>query len=237
MMLKHLSVSSVQQYRRCPAAWAARYRDKLQTPPTPAMAFGRAFATALEALHLGQDADAAWVLTHAAALPGGIRPGAEYGLRLLQLYRDQGVYSGVPERRFELHLPDRRAVPIPILGYVDLWTPNGLVEVKTSAAKWDFTRARSELQAAAYWYAWRQTEGRAPEHVTYLIFDTRTPGLTTIQVWPDANDLRLFEMACAGAYRGIRAGQFDPCGRQSCDTCRVPGAADDRTPTLLFGGG
>jgi len=223
----HLSVSSIQTYARCPAQWHRRYVLKIQDPPTAPMAFGKAFATALEALHKHQDAEAAWVQAHAAALPG-IHPSAEFGLTLLRLYRERGVIAGVPEQRFRLKLPDR-SLP-PLLGFMDLMTPRGVVEVKTSAARWDQTRCDAELQAAAYAWAFGELNKRPAEHVRYLVFSTRTPSLTEILTYPGANELRLFELAAIAAWDGITGGRFDGCGR--CALCK-PAAAYDG-PTLEF---
>ena len=69
----HLSVSSSQLYRRCPAQWKRRYLDGIIDLSSPAMAFGKAFAIALEAHHRGDDGDVAFARAHAAsgnAVPG-----------------------------------------------------------------------------------------------------------------------------------------------------------------------
>ena len=51
---RHLSVSSVELYARCPAQWKRRYVDRVIDPPNRAMAWGTAFHKALEAVHASE---------------------------------------------------------------------------------------------------------------------------------------------------------------------------------------
>lgn len=227
---KHLSVSAVQLYARCPAAWKRRYLDGLADPPTPPMEFGKAVALALEAHHRGQDADSTFARAHAEAV--NARPGAEHGLLLLDLYRQSFAFTGTPERRFSLHLPDRQQVPVPILGFMDLETETEVIEFKTSRNPWSQARADAEYQSAVYGWAFQQLHRRRPLCVRYLVFSTRTVDVQVIETHPTGGDLRLFELAAVAAWKGIEQGRFDGCGR--CSVCRPPAETETWRP---FGGG
>lgn len=213
---RHLSVSAVQSYARCPACWHRRYVERTPEPATPPMAFGKAFAEALEAHHRGGDAEAVFARAH--AVTGVAHPGAEHGLRLLDLYRERYSLVGTPERKFELYLPDRVQVPVPILGFLDLETDREVVEFKTSRNPWSEARAASEYQAAVYAWAFQRANQRRPDGVRYLIFSTRSPDVQEILVHPSGSDVRLFELAAIATWRGIVGGKFEP--DRACRTCR-----------------
>jgi len=219
----HLSVSSIQLYRRCPAQWKRRYIDGIVDPPSPAMAFGKVFALALEAHHLGADGDVVITRTHAASR--NARPGADYGLHLLKLYRDRFDLDGKPERPFTLFLMDRQRVPVPIHGVMDLERSDEVIEIKTARNPWSQERADSEYQAATYSWAFEQLHGRPPRQVRYLIFSTRSVSVQEIITHPTASDFRQFELAAVAVWQGIVRGDFDGCGR--CSLCRPPATEYD----------
>jgi hypothetical protein len=213
---KYLSVSSVQLYARCPAQWYRRYVEKVADVKTPPMAFGSAFALALEAHHRGQDGDTVFAREHAEQ--GMPMPGAEHGLRLLGLYRERFNFTGTPEQKFSLYLPDRRHVPVPILGFMDLETDEEVIEFKTARRPWTQARADAEFQSAVYGWAFRQRRRRPVSCVRYLVFSTRTVDVQEIVTVPTVSDLRLFELAAGVMWRGINMGIFEGCGR--CPVCR-----------------
>lgn len=227
---KHLSVSAVQAYARCPLAWKRQYIDGVKQPPTPPMSFGLAFARAIEAQHRGQDAEATFAQAHAAT--GNASPGAEHGLRLLELYRERFNLMGTPEQKFSLYLPDQGLVPVPILGFMDLETADEVVEFKTSRNPWSQSRADAEYQSAVYGWAFQRRHHRRPLSVRYLIFSTRSVDVQEIKTYPTGSDLRLFELAAIVTWRGIRSGVFPGCGR--CPVC-VPERADSG-PLFVVGG-
>jgi RecB family exonuclease len=225
----HLSVSSVLTYARCPLAWRRRYVERQAEPSSPAMSFGKAFALALEAYHRGGDAETVFARAHAEA--GNAAPGAEHGLRLLDLYRSRFDLAGEPERRFSLYLPARDRVPVPIVGFIDLECESEVVEFKTSRNRWTQARADEAYQAAVYAWAFQQRHGRRPDHVRYLVFSTRAVEVQEIVTHPGGDDLRLFELAAIAAWRGIVSRQFAGCGR--CDVCKQS-RPDTRRPGEVF---
>jgi len=222
----HLSVSAVRLYRRCPAWWRRLYVDGIVDPPSPAMAFGKAFAIALEAHHRGEDVETAFARAHAEA--GNAMPGAAFGLRLLELYRQRFTFDGQPEQPFSLYLPDRQRLPVPIHGVMDLERADEVVEFKTSKNRWTQARADAEYQSAVYGWAFEQRHGRPPRQVHYLIFSTRSISVQEIITRPAESDFRQFELAAAATWRGIVESDFVGCGR--CRLCRPPAATYDWWP-------
>jgi hypothetical protein len=226
---KRLSVSAVECYARCPAAYERRYVHGVVDPPSPAMAFGRCMATALEALHRGQDGDVAWLRAYALAQAAGEMRGApsiQHGLALLGAYQAHGVVQGEPEWRWELYLPDRDAVPVPLVGFLDVATPTEVVEFKTSAAVWDQARVDGSAQAAVYHWAYTRLKGRKPRQVRFIILHTRRVELRELVTYPTGDGLRLFQFQAAAVWRGVRAGQFAPkCLRWDCLACIEAGVA------------
>lgn len=218
----HLSVSSVQLYRRCPLAWKRRYVDGVEETASPAMAFGKAFALALEAHHNGEDGDTAFARAHART--GNALPGALFGLRLLELYRQRFNFRGRPEHPFSLYLPDRTRVPVPITGIVDLECDTEILEFKTARNPWSQARADAEYQSAVYGWAFEQLHGRPPEQVRYLVFSTRSVDVQDLLTHPTMSDLRLFELAAISTWNGITTGRFAGCGR--CSVCQPAGDHD-----------
>lgn len=224
---KHLSVSAVQAYARCPLAWKQQYIEGFKQPATPPMSFGLAFAKAMEAHHRGQDAETTFARAH--AITGNASPGAEHGLHLLSLYRERYNLDGRPEQRFSLYLPDRQQVPVPILGFMDLERDDEVVEFKTSRNPWTQARADAEYQSAVYGWAFRQRHQRRFQRVRYLIFSTRTVDVQEIETQPTGSDLRLFELAAIVTWKGIVGGSFNGCGK--CQVCRPVAEGYSWTPS------
>ena len=232
---RHLSHSAIECYATCPALYQRRYVHGVVDPPTPAMAFGRCFALALEAEHRGQDGDVTWVRQYAAMqqageLPPG-SPSIQHGLGLLALYRQRGVGQGEPERDFLLHLPDRDAVPVPIKGFMDLVTGDEVWEFKTSSAKWDQGRVDASYQASVYRWAFTQLYHRKPRCVRFIVFSTRRVEMHEFCAYPAGPELKLFELRAAATWRGIRDQHFPPtCQKPYCAACVEAGVVPVKAP-------
>lgn len=224
---RHLSVSSIQSYERCPHGWAQKYLKKRRVPfVAPPPVFGGAFAKAMEQLHLGRDAEVFFVKLHASESERlrkygeTLAPDAEYGLSLIRLYRELPPFVGQPERSFTLPLPERFRCPLPINGFMDLMTKGGVIEMKTSRVKWTQARADDEYQAACYAWAFEQLERRKPSEVRYLVFNTMWPSLTQIVTNPTDEKFERFGRAAGEMYRHIKERDFERhCGR--CEYCKI----------------
>jgi hypothetical protein len=231
---KHLSVSSIQQYEKCPYAWQQKYLKKRRIPfIAPPPVFGSIFAKSMEQLHLGRDAEVSFVKMHASESERLRKHGvilehdAEYGLSLSRLYQELPPFEGQPERSFTLMLPERFRCPLPIQGFMDLSTMGGVIEMKTSRANWTQARADDEYQAACYDWAWEELEHRDCGEVRYLVFGTMWPSLKQIVTHPTPDKFERFGKAAGDAYRHIVAKDFARfCGR--CDFCLADGKTLER---------
>lgn len=221
---KHLSVSAVQLFERCPAAYKHKYIDGTEDSPSAPMLFGRAMAKSLEVAHNGGDALGTFAVEYSKAAeisqkfgnPMFIYP--DLGFDVLQLYLARKLV-GEPEHQFKIWLPNRDEVPVPIVGYMDLKTPTEIVEFKTSAGGWSYERAEASHQNHVYGYAFREEEGRWPDCVRFIILGTRVMVMDEYIVHPTETGLSVFCDLAAQCYKAVETGVFEfKCGK--CDLCR-----------------
>jgi hypothetical protein len=242
---RHLSVSSVQTYAACPAAWKARYIDRLVQPSSSPMMFGSVFHKTLEAEHRGWNSEralvSAWNTGDAILADAGLslHPGKAHALALLDEYKRQGLGGvlGQPERKFELRLLVP-SVPVPVLGYIDLPIPERrrFREFKTtsSTTRWTHEKVMLEYQLHTYGRAYQDIYHHRVECAEYVIFGTDSVRVEVIEAVPSPDGFRLFEMAAAETWNGIKAGKFTGCGKQDCDVCCRPPAEKPARPAPSF---
>lgn len=232
---RHLSVSSVALFERCPAQWKRRYVDRQPEPPSVPMIFGKTFHATLEAEHRGEDSEralvAAWNAADAALAVSGqaLAPGKAHALALLDEYKRLGLGGrmGRPEHKFLIPLPTFK-VPVPVLGYVDLLLPERrrFREFKTtiSPSSWTPTKVALEHQNHVYGRAYQHAEGHWPEAAEYVIFGTGAPTVEVIEAAPQPDGFRLFVKSCEGVWKAILEQRFDGCG--TCpELCKPPAEA------------
>jgi hypothetical protein len=227
---RHLSVSAVQLYVRCPMQWRQRYVERVVTPDSRPQAWGKAFHKALEALHRGDDADLAWLSAWKSLGLGELQspppmPGKMHGLELLEAYRARGLDAarGEPERMFKLPFPSPK-IPVPLLGYIDLAVPaeRHFRDFKTtSGSSWTAEKVALEDQLHVYGWAYQQLYRHRAERALWVIFSTVTPTVTVLEGVPSPDGFRLFERVAEKVWDGIVNGRFDGCG--SCVICAPPG--------------
>lgn len=237
---RHLSVSAVALYVKCPALYRQRYVERLVTPSNPYMLFGSTFHAALEAEHRGEDSERA--LIAAWNKNQGILDTADLGqmasklhaLALLDEYKARGLGGkiGVPERKFVRRLPMAN-VPVPILGYVDLSIPERrrFREFKTTGSTtWTREKAQGERQLHVYGWDYSQTYHHRAECAEYVIFRTDILAVDVLEVVPSADGFRLFETEAEAVWNGIVNEQYDGCG--VCELCKPPVRRAEIAPTV-----
>jgi hypothetical protein len=219
---RHLSVSSVALYARCPAQWKARYVDRLVTPTSPAQATGIAFHKALEAEHLGHDSERAWIaaangIEDALSATGQTMTMSKAdGLTLLNLYRQRGLggMRGHPERMFSLPFPSRN-IPVPLLGFIDLSLPDEREywDWKTTGGSyWTQTKVDLEPQKEVYGWAYQQLHRHRAECARWIVFNTRTLTIDVYETVSSPDGFRLFERQAEAVWQGIVEQRYDGCG-------------------------
>lgn len=127
------------------------------------------------------------------------------------------------EQKISLSVP---GVPVPIIGYIDIITADGVpADFKTAAKAWYADKALGELQPTYYLAALMQAGMPVPDNkFRYIIFTkTKQPKAQIIETKrTDGEILWLFEVI-ADTWQAIQAGSFPPnpcgwkCDPQWCD--------------------
>jgi hypothetical protein len=172
--LEHLSYSSISSYLLCGHAWRLRYVDRVEVPTAPALVFGTAWHTMTEEyLRTGAPLGELWTVAWQATLERepnvdwsqeSPESAAATGMRMLNSQAVRDLLSAIRdnfdpetchmERRVELRVP---GVPVPIIGYVDIITKDGVPgDFKTAARMWSDNKPLSESQPLVYLAALNQ---------------------------------------------------------------------------------
>ena len=198
--LQHLSYSSVSTYLLCGHAWYLRYVERVQVPTAPALVVGSAWHDAVEEhLRNGTDLGAAWAQAWRAQLERNpevawevgetAETTATVGERMAaakpvtnMLAEVRANFDGVLERRVELHVP---GVPIPVVGYIDIVTKDGIPgDFKTAARMWSDGKAEDSLQPLFYLAALNQAgeHGHGWRFRHYVVTKAVKPTAKTFEV-------------------------------------------------------
>lgn len=257
-----LSASQLSCYLMCPRKYGFRYVERIEAEHrSSALAFGSAVHSALEWFHdekvLGHEPSPLDVVAvFLADWDGEQERGLRYkegesadslaalGMALLRLYLEQFATQEVAavEVPFEIDLVDPETGEVlleRLRGYFDLlWPGDIIVEMKTSARRFDAADLRRRLQLSAYAYAYRQMHGRDPSIVVINLLKTKKPAIEvqhTDRVIAD--DGFLFSLI-VNALRGIEAHAFPPNPSWSCTDCEYARACSTwRDERLLSLGG
>lgn len=196
-MIEHLSYSSISLYLDCPEAWRRKYIEKEPTYKTTALAFGSAFHGAVERLILDTQYDwtGIWgeefnkVFDDEVRFDLGDTRENHYneGVRLLS-HEDikaaiQSIKPKSPEhieKKVELRVP---AVPVPVIGYIDVILDDGTpADFKTSARSWTQDQANNSLQTLFYIAALHQMGIEVNWRFKHFIFvKTKTPQVQNLE--------------------------------------------------------
>lgn len=172
--LDHLSYSSISSYLLCGEAWRRRYVVKEQAPVSDNLVLGSAFHDAAQSYIKGApDLEAAFEQGWSKQLERGQtiawedgvpEPTHDTGLRMVKAKPVRELLAeiranfdpehGIIERRVELHVP---GVPIPIIGYIDVITKDGVPgDFKTASRMWSDEKAGNQMQTLFYLAALNQ---------------------------------------------------------------------------------
>lgn len=243
---KHLSHSSIDKFVRCPRNWYDSYAKRTPFVANRAMLIGSLFGKMIEDAHGGYGTfiDTEHDMDYAPARLklhyGNLRSNEREQLndediriieRLFDMYRSRegGPHVGTPEYEFKVYLPDRKAVPYPIKGYMDLRSNDEphIWEFKTGKwathPQWGYSqqRADSMAQCAIYWYADKVLNDRdSVVDVVALSYSDR--GISMIEKSTHPNMTRVEEVQAEAAKlcAAIEAEEF-PC---LCAKCKVEAA-------------
>lgn len=160
--IKHLSVSQINDYLRCPMLWYGSRIGKWPQEPVFVMQAGVAIHKALTCYHRGED-EQVGLLTAWKEITAEIPRGSiQQAISAIGLYSER--VKPVPHDAagwwFDVPIP---GLPILLKGEFDLLrvhpdqpSDGAIIDWKTGAPKWGQPKADTELQATAYWYAYQQ---------------------------------------------------------------------------------
>lgn len=162
----YLSASRLSCYEWCPAEFEKRYVFKRDEPPTSERLFGTAVHKGIEAHYLGEDHELAFLGAWRDAkreLQAAHQPVqswlTERGLELIDQVRSLNL-TGETERRIGVIHPD---IPLPFIGYVDLWSEGNIYDFKTTGFTWKPNKADAQIfQPAIYSQAHADVFGTIP---------------------------------------------------------------------------
>jgi hypothetical protein len=207
-MIDYLSYSSINLYLTCGEAWRRKYLLKEPQPSSIQLMFGSAFhGTVEEYISTRGQEEATYspeqlfpYKWRACVERDGynVEWGADTpeqheneGIRILStpevqklidsitpLVDEQGVFI---ERKIELRVP---GVPIPVIGYIDLMTADGVPgDFKTSATKWTQDKAEAEIQPLFYLAALHQAGRTVPglKFRHYVVTKTKQPAAQVLE--------------------------------------------------------
>ncbi len=189
--MNHVSASSIEMFLRCQRQWAFRYLEGLRLPPAVAMVQGTALHAGAEynyayKLETGEDAARDEVLDAArdAFVAGqehiedweGNEPGLalDVAVWLTEVYHAELAPTVQPTAvETEFVLTDE-AWPWPVLGYQDVQTAEGVIDIKTAAKKKTQADLDTSLQAGIYLLERNRAGG--PEGFSWHVaVKTKTP--------------------------------------------------------------
>ncbi len=244
--LDHLSYSSVSGYLLCGESWRRRYVANESAPVSDSLVLGSAFHGTVEAYLKGApDLATAYEQSWSQQLERGQEiawesgtagPTHDTGLRMTRakpvkelldsLRSNFDAEHGSIERRVELHVP---GVPLPIIGYIDVVTKDGVPgDFKTAARMWADGKAGDELQPLFYLAALNQEGVLVPNWTFrhYVFTKTKYPEAKVFEVQRRPVEVfGLFEIIRA-AWNGIQSGVYlmNPdtwkCSPKYCDWWR-----------------
>lgn len=174
------------------------------------------------------------VSTHDETLEGLF----EKGRNLVEYYVKVLPADEVPielPRRFEIPLftEEGEALPRPLVGEVDRWVKDsaghiGIVDWKTSAARWSPDKLAKDDQATTYLMAGPSVLGQKPAFFRYdLLLKTKEPKVERYYVERGERDFKRFTKKVAVTDRAIRSGVFLPNDTSfACPTCAYRGACE-----------
>lgn len=226
----HLSVSSLNLYRRCPEAFKRKYIDHEPEQPNGKMLVGGAAGAALNQ-HFGYVIERGYGLSTADVLDeyasewagrtgreevqwGSDTAGAlkDSGAEALRLYHTLIAPKVVPvsvEREFELSWP---GAPFVLTGYLDLETAdNAICDYKMTGQRWSQDKADAELQPTVY-LAGRRAEGNPASGFQYhTLVRTRKPSAEIVPTERSERQLDLLTNRVFAIARSIEWRWLNDC--------------------------
>jgi len=238
MEQKHISVTQMKMYLRCPLQYKFRYIDGLKIPPVSALTLGKSIHSALEGnykqkIDSKQDLPTEQVLdlfsdkwekgAKETVFEEGEKPGEvkDDGIKLISVYQKQvspTVEPKLVEKEFELSFKN---VEYTLKGYIDLVdTKDVVIDHKTTKRSMSQDDVGSDLQLSCYALAYRSALGAREKELRFdVMVRTKTPKIQQIVTIRTQEDINRFLKILGHISNAIKSGVFYPNENFMCSVC------------------
>lgn len=242
-MEKHISVSQIKMYLRCPLQYKYRYIDGLIIPPTSALTLGKSIHSALESnysqkIETKLDLPAEKVVdlfsdswekeVQETIFEEDEKAGAikDDGVKMVTVYHDQispTIQPRLVEKEFNLSFEN---VSYTLKGIIDLIDISGtIIDHKTAKRSMTPEDVESNIQLTCYALAYRSLYGAEENELRFdVMVKTKVPKLQQISTKRTQDDINRFLKLMGYVSKAIQSGIFYPCeDRQTCSWCGYRG--------------
>lgn len=237
-MDKHISVTQMKMYLRCPLQYQYRYIDGLKIPPASALTLGKSIHSALEVNYSQKiksktdlraeqvidvfsdywDEKSKETIFEADEKAGEVK---DDGVKLITAYHKQispTIQPKLVEKEFELEFEN---VSYTLKGYIDLVDKdNVIIDHKTTKRSMVESDVAKDIQLTCYALAYRSLLG---SQETGLRFDVmvrnKTPKIQQLATIRTQADIDRFLKVMAYISKAIEHGIFYPSPNFMCGVC------------------
>lgn len=237
-MEKHISVTQMKMYIRCPLQYKFRYVDGLKIPPTGSLLLGKSIHSALEnnysqKIKTKKDlpteqmtsmfSDTWESQVKATVFEDDEKPGQvkDDGVKLISTYHTQvspTISPKLVEKEFELAFSN---VSYSLKGFIDLVdVDNIIIDHKTTKRSMPETDVASDIQLTCYALAHRSILGKVEKGLRFdVMVRNKTPKIQQIATARTQADIDRFLKILAYISKAIKEGIFYPCPNYMCGIC------------------
>lgn len=237
-MSRHLSVTQLKMYLRCPLQYKFRYIDGLKIPPVSALTLGKSIHSALEInysqkiktkedLSVNQvkdlfsdlwEADVKETLFEEGEKPGQVK---DEGIGLITTYHKQvspTIQPKVVEKEFELSFQN---VDYTLKGKLDLVDNQDIIiDHKTTKRSMQEENINTDLQLTCYSLAYRHALGLQEKALRFdVMVRTKNPKIQQISTQRTQEDIDRFLKILAYVSTAIQKSIFYPNENYFCGVC------------------
>ena len=238
MKNKHLSISQIKMYLRCPLSWKFRYIDGLIIAPTGSLTLGKSVHSALEGnytqkiksrqdLPIAQVTDLfadSWEAQVKDTIFGDDEKAGEFkddGVGLIAAYQKEVAPTIQPqmvEKEFNLEFEN---VGYTLKGFIDLIDINGIiVDHKTTKRCMNADDVAVDLQLSGYALAYRSVFGAEEKGLRFdVMVRNKTPKIQQIPTTRTQADIDRFLKVTGYVAKAIEQGIFYPSPNFMCSMC------------------
>jgi putative RecB family exonuclease len=237
-MSKHLSVTQIRSYLRCPLIYKFRWVDGLKVPPVSAITLGKSIHSALEMNYAQKiktkedlpveevtdlfsdhwESEVKETVFEEGEKPGKVK---DEGINIIKTYHQDispTIQPKVVEKEFELAFEN---VDYTLKGYIDLIDNKTIIiDHKTTKRSMNQNAVDTDLQLTAYALAYRTIEGKKEASLRFdIMVRNKTPKIQQLTTTRTQEDFNRFLKILAYVSKAINSGIFYPNENYFCGVC------------------